>query len=593
VDTCAVYITAVELNNPTIGFGWDKERPSPTLEAIVRFPYSVLRFQIVGLQAIDRTNCSSIGTTVPGEEDGCYRYSGALKSNIELKGFEVIGSFNVALGTVTQPNTGEEGKLFSFSRNKPFTTNLKNHYLQQPIIHDTSCNVCDLNSGPVNIEVVEFFYNIGLVRDGGRSVGEILFASVGEVLESEASSLVDTGLQNVEDALTTEAFMPTNLTSVRDPLITRSIRFDVSATRATNHNFLEDILPDWAQPYSIGARFGFDGQVVTDDVNSAVVPLGSDFVPQNGFSDWMFYDKIFDDKQPVQFAFALSANLINQYLASAHATGLFDEFDFAFDGSRFAGTDVTNGSAGNNFNLRLTTTAVPSVELLPYRKENSHNACFSFQGLGGCLDDDKVVTQEERPEQIAIKLPGLELTIEDVNNPGIPIERIKATADVTLHAYVRNGGLEPMPQFSTVFVTNVDTFDTVTAVQADYLNTQVAAALSTVLNTMGADTADLLSLGSVREVDARSIFRDLMGQLDFSACPGAPSRTTPNFLANTMPFRLGMSLKVLKVDAGGDYLTMAGNFHPEAVADCNNTDLQSGEVMAFCMQEQPLASYCP
>lgn len=94
VDTCAIYITRVEIDSPSFGFGWDPKKTTPTLDVIGRLPYAVVDISILGLKY-----ASGSGPLI----NRTYTYQGKFKTSVELKSYQLQTAVEMKKGKSSQP----------------------------------------------------------------------------------------------------------------------------------------------------------------------------------------------------------------------------------------------------------------------------------------------------------------------------------------------------------------------------------------------------------------------------------------------------------------------------------------------------------
>lgn len=644
VDVCALYITDVSIKTPKLDFSWNKDQDRPQLHADLKIPYgSSASIQIVGLK-YDQNYCSvkyygrneyelvqgacptsgvddaQITSEKFGIDKGMYRYQGALKTNIRIKETHISTSFDVS--------KGNSGEIINITRKPDFVASVNDvaeiffgEKAEKPEFYGTSCNICNISVGGANIrlEDVEALFNFTNLK-----VGKV-FESLPVDLPSDYEICKDETVNGCWKVLTA-SYLQTNLGGALDGLTNRfavifnrlssplnfdsnlddATQFDMTAERLTSHNYLEAWLPSFLEPYAIGARLGFDGAIKYQSRNALVPDSPKDmrkntatfvpFVKNGGFNDWMFYDKIFPDKQPVQFAFALSNNAINQYLASNFIEGNFDNYPVILESSDFE--EVVNNFSpgeiiqGNQYVLNFSLEQAPSIKLQPFQKQVSYGGCVEFQGMGNCGKGDEYekILQKEIKAQVKLSVPNVVATLCDrtmlsndndcdVNNPD---KLLSVNASLSVGALVSGAGLKPKKDFAEVLVNEVlDSTGLVVNNQAT-LSGSVSLIIAKALSSKSGEIDNLLLLKSSKlGSDARYELRDaetLLGDADqwkvdpnksatlFDSIPFSSPKELFNL--SSLPFAMGVSLKTLKIDAGGDYVTFAGNFNYVPLDGC-------------------------
>lgn len=148
VDTCAVYITKVDISAPSFGFDWDKQADQPKLDVKLRFNRIVASAQIVGLK--------SDAFTTPGDLSGSYTYQGALKTNIKFDGLELTTAFKVRAGNVYQPNLNQ----FVPNIKTPDVNDVDNDGNKSELINDVG-RVIELGLEDANGTPLQISYTVG------------------------------------------------------------------------------------------------------------------------------------------------------------------------------------------------------------------------------------------------------------------------------------------------------------------------------------------------------------------------------------------------------------------------------------------------
>ena len=635
VDTCAIYITEVTVTPPTFDFKWRKNATIPELRVIGFFQKLSLKVIIAGLtlqpsqsvpkslperssfpnqdafeaslneklaicdasaseRALDRDLfIETCRHAVPGDGNVSYTYRGSLRTEFFAEKLKLETRFRLDKGTPSVLPTPP--KVFGFTRIPGFNT-IFSTILQQPVMLGTHCDICLTGGG---VPEIELFFNIGWIKNDGTPVGELIRRSIESGIEGLFGNMLNTLVLGLDDLLNDAVFNNVNLLAVAPAVppvsarnvstrgVARSLNIDLSASSAATVPF------PIINFYALGARFALDGNTFTNTINTPVNtpatnprhPLGTAFVSiADGFNSYLFVDKI-SSSRPIQFSMALSANVINQYLASAHTTGLFAEYDFPISGAALVGNNLKNASTSDDLSLRIiATTEEPKVRLVTKKNQVSGSFCFSFNGLGNCtLGVDGEIKLKDKifrkaiTEHVEVTINGAQLVLENINTPTAPIPIVNATVDITLRFAVDANGLTPLTgnDFVKVTATDVTLFDVNPAIDDRFVKAISAKVLRSAIEIIGNSKGNILQF-SPETIAVSSIFgSDLTKLLTTSAT------TDPSF---ALPMKIGISFAVLDIDDSGDFILMALNLTPEKVAGCSNESTDAKYIMAYCLK---------